>query len=152
MIESISNWSILIFQGLYNYNISKHTQSEVVEFLASMLMCVPEKQRDDVAWNISYLMVKYKVDPIPDGTFDYILTENELKSKQVDSYLDKFVVVPNTQYITYKVIDIFLDETPEEIPSRQDIICHYENISVKENWSIEIAILILFAVFVFYIM
>lgn len=164
--ESVSTWSLIIFQSLYNYNVAKHTQDEVVEFLASMLMCVPEKQRDDVVWNVSYGMLKYKLHAIPDGTYSYILTPRELDppmtSKQIDAYLEKVTrprglmlediaiekmdiesVTHNIHYCTYKDVDVVIDETTEEIPERQDIICHYDNFTLKEDWTIEIALAVL---------
>jgi hypothetical protein len=164
--ESVSTWSLIIFQSLYNYNVAKHTQDEVVEFLASMLMCVPEKQRDDVVWHVSYGMLKYKLHAIPDGTYGYILTPRELDppmtSKQVDAYLEKVTrprgliiedvtiekmdiesVIYDIHYCTYKDIDVVIDETTEEIPERKDIICHYDQFRLKENWTIEIVLTLL---------
>jgi len=146
-----------IFQSMWSRGISTMTQSQVIDCVIDVLKYVVPSYHDDIIWHIGYAILRSGVYPIPDGTYDYILTPVEIqqsptfnKTEQILAYMKRIVeprgfmyedvphsksssvesVVPELAYCTY--IDISLTvEDVEEIFDRQDIIVDYEGIKVK---------------------
>ena len=95
--------SIAIFESICNYNVSKHTQNDVVDFITSMIKHVPESQQYTILDDVLYAMMVYNLHAIPDGTYSYILSKNEvntyIKSKQGNCNYNEYMIeeIPGKQ-------------------------------------------------------
>lgn len=68
-IQSMIHWTNLITHMLMNLNVRNHTQSTVVEFIASIIMVLPPDQQEPVMRNVVDFMADFNLCPIYDGTF-----------------------------------------------------------------------------------
>lgn len=134
-------------------DISTITQYELVDHIADILMNVDSSYHCDVVWHIGYSILRSGTHPIADGTYSYLLTPTEIEpspvfdtTEELLTYMKHIVEPKKLTYVSPKVI---LQED-EKVFDREDILIHYDGLTLKTTYTDIYIVLVITIVAILY--